>query len=200
MTKDSEDRNYRFVRLAGFFGVLGAILPQIMVLSATTLSSHFSWGTNALSDLGVGPQAALFNGSLLLGGTLNFLFAFGLWRYLKMQRKTKAGIIALLLGSISVALVGIFTIDFIILHSIAALGYFVLAPLGMILIGSGAEAGAVKKVSLTCGTAAFMAILVVPIIVFGFSLKVGFAVPEEMEVLIIAAWTLFMSSKLLRAL
>ena len=199
MTKDSDDRNYRFVRIAGFFGVLGTILPQIMVLSATALSSQFRWDTNALSDLGVGEQAALFNGSLLLGGTLNFLFAIGLWRYLTMQRKTKAGIIALLLGSISVALVGIFTIDSIILHSITALGYFVLAPLGMILIGLGAEAGSVRKVSLTCGAAALMAIFIVPIVVFGFSLKVGFAVPEEMEVLIIAVWTLFMSSKLLRA-
>ena len=76
-----ESRYPTFLRLAGVSGILGATLPLTMVLLATFLSSWFSWNANALSELGVGTEAALFNSAMLLGGTLNFLFATGLLEY-----------------------------------------------------------------------------------------------------------------------
>jgi hypothetical membrane protein len=198
MSTDVKEGKVSLVRLAGFFGVLGSVLPVIMVLAATVLSSWFRWDTNALSELGVGEQAALFNSAVLLGGVLNFLFAIGLWQYLNKERLVKAGIVSIMVSSISLALVGIFTINYLAWHGVAAFGYFVFAPLGMLLIGFGTKESAVKKLSIGCGLSALMAILVLPVIIFGLSFKIGFAVPEETEALIIAVWTLFMAAKLMR--
>ena len=198
MSTNSKERKHSLVRLAGLFGILGTMLPMIMVLSATVLSSWFRWDTNALSELGVGEQALLFNSAVLIGGVLNFLFALGLWQYLNKEKLVKAGIIAIMFGSIALALVGIFTINYLAWHGVAAFGYFVFAPLGMLLIGFGTKENKVKKLSIGCGLSALMFILVLPTIIFGLSLKIGFAVPEETEALIIAVWTLFISAKLTR--
>lgn len=73
-----------FLRLAVISGILGSLLPLVMVLAAAFLSSWFSWSVNALSDLGVGAQAAAFNGAMLLGGGLD-LFAVGLYECLPAE-------------------------------------------------------------------------------------------------------------------
>jgi hypothetical membrane protein len=67
----------------------------------------------------------------------------------------------------------------------------------LLLIGFGTKENGIRKLSIICGFSALMAILVLPIVVFGLSLKVGFAVPEETEAIIIAVWTLFMAAKLI---
>jgi len=185
------------LRLAGVFGILGSVLPLIMVLSATFLSSWFSWNANALSELGVGEQAVLFNSAMLLGGALNFLFALGLREYLGKERLVRAGVVSIMVSSVALALVGIFTIDSLIMHGIVAFGYFVLAPAGFLLIGFGTKEGAIKKLSFACGIAALLTILVLPVIVLALPFKVGFAVPELVEALIISAWTVYMSAKLI---
>lgn len=186
------------LRLAGACGILGSVLPLFMVLLATFLSSWFSWNVNALSELGVGEQAALFNSAMLIGGGLNFLFALGLCRYMDKEKLIRAGIVSIMISSVSLALVGVFTIDYLVSHGIVAFGYFVLAPAGFLLIGFGTKERAIKNLSVTCGIAALLAILVLPVIIFASPFKVGFAVPELVEGLVIAVWTVFMSAKLLR--
>lgn len=186
------------LRLAGACGILGSVLPLFMVLLATFLSSWFSWNVNALSELGVGEQAALFNSAMLISGGLNFLFALGLRRYMDKEKLIRAGIVSIMISSVSLALVGVFTIDYLVLHGIVAFGYFVLAPAGFLLIGFGTKERTIKNLSVTCGIAALLAILVLPVIIFASPFKVGFAVPELVEGLVIAVWTVFMSAKLLR--
>jgi hypothetical membrane protein len=185
------------LRLAGVCGIMGSVFPLVMVLSATSLSSWFSWNVNALSELGVGEESALFNSAVFLGGVLNLVFAIGLRQYFNKKQLLKAGVISIMLSSISLALVGIFAINCLAMHAIAAFGYFMLAPIGFLLIGFGTKQGTIKKLSIACGTAALLAIIVLPTIIFGLSIKVGFAVPELVEALIIATWTLFMAAKLL---
>ena len=191
-----ESRNPTFLRLAGVFGILGAILPLTMVLSATFLSSWFSWNANALSELGVGTEAALFNSAMLLGGTLNFLFATGLLEYFGKRKLLRAGAISIMISSIALALVGVFTIDNFA-HGIVAFGYFVLAPAGFLLIGFGIKGGAIRKLSFACGVAALLAILVLPVVVLALPFKIGFAVPELVEGLVISVWTVYISAKLI---
>jgi hypothetical protein len=48
------------------------------------------------------------------------------------------------------------------------------------------------------GIAALIAILVLPIILLVLPFEIGFAVPEIIEALIVAAWTIFMGAKLLK--
>ena len=197
--KSQRTTNLKMLRLAGICGILGSTLPLVMVLSATFLSSWFSWNTNALSEMGVGEQAALFNGAVLIGGALNFLFALGLRHNLDGGKLTQAGVVSIMVSSISLALVGIFTIDYLSLHGIVAFGYFMLTPAGFLLIGLGTKEETIKKLSFSCGIAALFAILVLPVLILALSLGIGFAVPELVEGLVISVWTLLMSARLLAA-
>jgi hypothetical membrane protein len=170
-----------------------------MVLSATFLSSWFSWSTNALSELGVGEQAILFNSAVLVGGALNLLFALGLRLYLKDGWWVSAGVGLVMVGSVFLALVGVFTIDYLALHGVAAFGYFVLTPIGILLIGLGTKDQFIRKLSFACAILALFAILVLPVVVLALPFKVGFAIPELAESLTILCWTIPMSILLVRA-
>jgi hypothetical membrane protein len=187
----------KLLRLSGLCGIFGSVLPLIMVVAATVLSSWFRWDTNALSELGVGEQATLFNSAMLIGGALNFLFALGLLHYFDKEKLIRAGIFLIMISSFSLALVGVFTIDYHALHGIAAFGYFVLAPAGFLLVGSRTKERTIKNLSFICGPVALLAILVLPAVIFLLPVRVGFAVPELAEGLIIAVWTVFMSTRLL---
>ena len=198
MAKTGEAKNKMFLQLAGVCGILGSVLPLFMVLSATFVSSWFSWNMNALSQLGVGEQATLFNSAMLLGGALNFVFAVGLYKFLSSIRLVQAGAVSIMLSSVSLALVGVFTVDYHIPHGIAAFGYFMLAPAGFLLIAYGTLQVTIRKIGFTCGIAALLAILVLPAIVFALRFYVGFAVPELIEGLVISVWTIYMAAKLLR--
>ena len=198
MAERREAKNKIFMRLAGVFGILGSLLPLLMVLSATFVSSWFSWNVNALSQLGVGEQATLFNSAMLLGGALNFWFAVGLYKFLGGVRLVLGGAVSIMLGSVSLALVGIFTVDYYMPHGIVAFGYFMLAPAGFLLIAYGTEEKAIRKLGFVCGVAALLAILVLPAIVFALQFNVGFAVSELIEGLVISVWTIYMSVRLLR--
>ena len=198
MAKTGEAKNKMFLKLAGACGILGSVLPLLMVLLATFVSSWFSWNMNALSQLGVGEQATLFNSAMLVGGVLNFVFAVGLYNFLGSVRLVRAGAVSIMLSSISLALVGVFTVDYHIPHGIASFGYFMLAPAGFLLIAYGTLQVTIRKIGFTCGIAALLAILVLPAIVFALQFNVGFAVPELIEGLVISVWTIYMAAKLLR--
>ena len=103
-----------------------------------------------------------------------------------------------MIGSFCLALVGIFTIGNIVMHSIVALGYFVLVPVGFLLIGSGTKGSAVQGLSFACGIVALLAIIVFPVIILALPFKVGFAVPELIEGLTISSWiSLYVGSSFL---
>ncbi len=191
-------KSQTLIRLAGVCGVLGVFLPLVMVLSATFLSSSFSWTSNALSDLGVSGQAALFNSAMLIGGTLNLLFAIGLRQSLNHERNILVGVSLLMASSVCLALVGILTLNYLVFHAIVAIGYFVLAPAGIILLGKGIKQRAIRNLSFVCGTVALFSILVFPILLFSLFSIVGFAVPELMESLAILCWILPMSIRLIK--
>jgi hypothetical membrane protein len=190
---------YLNLQLAGLFGIIGSVLPLIMILTATFISGWFRWDTNALSDLGISKESIIFNSAVLIGGTLGFLFALGIGQYLDKGRWIKIGVFSIMLSNICLALVGIFTENYLALHAIVSIGYFILAPIGFILIGYGIRQGLTRKVSITAGIAAITAIFILPIVFFVLSARVGFAVPELVEALIISAWTIFMSIKLLKS-
>jgi hypothetical membrane protein len=75
------------------------------ILLSIYLSPSFSWGENALSDLGVGKTATLFNSGLMLAGVLLFLFSLA---SLSLLREELPGLSSsLLLAADSVCLFGI---------------------------------------------------------------------------------------------
>jgi hypothetical membrane protein len=188
----------RLIRSAAISGFISSTLPLIMILAATLLEKSFSWNNNALSDIGVSKYAWLFNSALVVGGVFNFLFAIGLRNYLGKTVGQKIGVSLLLVSSISLALVGVFTEDYGFLHGLVALGYMLVAPLGLIFIGSAEKSKQFGKVSLVMGTAALLVILGFPIITYAANLEIGFAVPEFLEALVLSIWIFWVSLKLMK--
>ena len=191
-------RNSTLIRLAGISGIIGSTLPLIMIVASTMLDKYFSWNKNALSDIGVSQLSWLFNSALVVGGVLNLLFAFGLRNYLGKTRGSKIGVLLIIVSSFSLALVGVFTENYSIIHVLFALGYLLLTPLGLICIGWGEKSHRIGKASLVFGIAALLAIFGLPIMTFGANLQIGFAVPEFSEALVLSIWTLWVSLKLVR--
>ena len=191
-------RNSMLIRLAGISGIISSTLPLIMVFASTVLEKSFSWNRNALSDIGVSQLAWLFNSALVVGGVLNLLFAFGLRNYLGKKRWLKIGVLLIIVSSISLSLIGVFTENYSIIHGLVALGYLLLTPLGLICIGWGEKSLQIGRVSLVLGIAALLAILGLPIITFVANLQIGFAVPEFLESLVLSSWTFWFSLKLIR--
>jgi hypothetical membrane protein len=169
-----------------------------MILASTVLEKSFSWNKNALSDIGVSQLSWLFNSALIVGGLLNLLFALGLSNYLGKTRWLKMGVSLIVVSSISLALVGVFTEDYSFIHALVALGYLLLAPSGLICIGWGEKNHRIGKVSFVLGITALLAILGLPIITFVAKLQVGFAVPEFFESLVLSIWTFWVSLKLIQ--
>lgn len=168
-----------------------------LVLLATFLSQGFRWDADALSDLGVRDVAPLFNGAVLLGGLLTVPFAVGLREYLPRSRGANAGSIIVAIGGLSLAFVGIFTLATPGLHAAVALGYFVLVPVGLLVIGASQRATRPRWFAIGTGVAALFAILVLPVALLGQ--PVGFAVPEIIEALILAAWLVLTGAEMLRS-
>ena len=188
----------KLIRIAGISGIIASTLPLIVIFASTVLEKSFSWNKNALSDIGVSQTAWLFNIALIIGGLLNLLFAFGLRNYLGKIRWLKIGVSLLIVSSISLALVGVFTENYSIIHALVALGYLLLAPVAIICIGQEVKSKKFGKASLTLGIIALLAIFGLPVITFVVNLQIGFAVPEFAESLLLSIWTFWVSINLLQ--
>ena len=187
----------KLIRIAGLSGIISSTLPLIMIFASTVLEKTFSWNKDALSDIGVSSLGWLFNSALIAGGLLILLFAVGLKKYLGKTRWLKVGVFLIIVSSISLALVGVFTENYSIIHGLVALGYLLLAPLGLICIGWGEKSNEFGKISLLLGITALLVIFGLPIITFTANLQIGFAVPEFIESLMVSIWTFWVSLKLL---
>jgi hypothetical membrane protein len=182
--------------ISGLSGIIGVILPTLMVFLALQQSPWFQWNVNPLSDIGVHNAAPLFNGSLILGGSLFLIFALTLHSVLTKGRWSNAATICLSLGSISLILIGVFTLNDPILHVIFANGFFILPPIGFLLFGYGTQDTLFRRFSLLAGAAALLAIYLSPILLT--SINLGFAIPELLETIIMELWVLVLSIQLLR--
>ena len=191
-------QNYKLIKTAALCGILASFIILVFVLLATWLSPWFSWQKHALSNLGVGEVSTLFNGTVIVGGLLNFFFYFGFKEYATNNSKTSFGVGLLMLSSLCLALVGVFTIESSLMHALVALGFFLFAPIGLLFIGFSDQDHKTKKTSLTMGSLALIVILVLPLILDMLSFEVGFAVPEIFHALILGTWTLSIAVKMIR--
>ena len=191
-------KDVKLLRFGGFCGILGSGLSLTLVLAATVLSPWFSWENNALSELGVGEVSLLFNGATLIGGLFIFFFALGVREYLDGNRLVRVGVNLIITSSIFLALVGVFTVDMMLMHGIVSLGPLMLAPLGFVFIGFGTEEARIRKFSIGCGAAALVSILILPMIILFLPFKVGFAVPEIINTIITTVWIFTMGTKLIK--
>jgi hypothetical membrane protein len=191
-------KNLKLLRFGGFCGILGSGLCIALVLAATVLSPWFRWENNALSELGVGEVSLLFNSAMLIGGGIMFFFALGIREYFDGNRLVRVGVKLIITASVFLALVGVFTVDMMLLHGIVSLGPLLLAPLGFVFIGFGTEEAKLGKFSIWSGAAALVSSLILPMVIWFLPFKLGFAVPEIISTIITTVWIFVMGTKLIK--
>ena len=188
------------LRIGSLAGIASPTIGILMVLLSIYFSPWFSWQENALSDLGVeqagGTQIGiyLFNFGMIIAGSLIALFVVLTRSSLPSNRRNKIAYAILFIGGINLALVGIFTENFPIIHRIVALIYFVATPISLMIIGSGKIAS--DKIfglfSIGAGAVALAVILAVVLsIVVGraaIPVPAGAAIPEFIEAVILGMW------------
>jgi hypothetical membrane protein len=192
------------IRFAGIIGIVASLFGLGSVLAATFLAgSTFSWNRNALSDIGVSTvsvAADVFNISLTLTGVLNFVFALGFTKANAKNALFYLGSILLMLGGISLSLVGVFTEAYGKLHFYVSASYFSLFSLAIMLNGFAfrkAGRATMGNISILAGLIAAFVILSGVAAEWHIWLGLGFAVPELIASIIFAAWSVWMGSSLL---
>lgn len=116
------------LRKLGLCGLIAPPLAFTCILLSIHLSPSFSWTENALSDLGVGKTAPLFNFGLMAAGLLLFLFSLS---SLLLTKEEPFGLLAsLLLALDSLALfgIGLFPESYGSLHFWVSVLFFLLFP------------------------------------------------------------------------
>lgn len=120
-------------RKIGLLAIIGPAYALISIAVAIMLSPWFSWRNNAISDLGVSDVAPIFNISLIVCGILCAIFFLSMILYLK-DWLGKVGMFLMLLASIALVGIGVFTEDYSPHHSYFSLAFFTLLLVASILL------------------------------------------------------------------
>jgi hypothetical membrane protein len=168
------ERNYALL------GILAPLIAIFFIAASIVLSPWFSWGSNALSDLGHSVKsevAPLFNFGLLLCGFLLILYSVICFR-----KHAKYTSYVLVIVGLTLQLVATFDEVYGSLHFLVSVLFF--AALGFASVSYAAE----KKSVL-----AFAALVVgsVSWILYGLDIySAGIAVPETVSSMAAAIWVM----------
>ena len=172
------------MKVAGLCGILAPIVNLSMIFLAISLSPWFRWSANALSDLGVGGAAAVFNSGLMLGGTLTVILAAGLFSKFKEQNVRRVGALLLFLAAAALFGIGVFSEAAGRIHFYFSVAFFVLLPIALFVIGVGAIAAKSGK---------FGAFTIILAIFAGLPWAFNWsaeAVPEMLSALAVSVWSI----------
>lgn len=188
-----------WLKVSGTCGFLTPITAFALIFSAIASYPEFSWTDNALSDLGVveGTTALLFNSGLLISGALCFVFATGLFIFLKQRTVGKIGAFVFVLGSLALFAIGVFPENVRPTHYIVSVMFFTLLPIAMLII-----AGAfwlMHKVRMAAFTLLVAVAAATPwILYFTINYAPNVAVPEAVSAFAGAVWVVTLSGKMLK--
>lgn len=168
--------------IAVFVGVAGLII-------SIALATEFSIQQNALSDLGDPARdlAYLFNGTAIVTGLLAAIFFAILTRRLENQYQ-RIGMAVMVVASISLAGVGVFSIGHV-LHVLFAVGFFLGLTLGILITGIGdRQSGRPRRAMVAFN------LVVLHLLAWGFGYLTleGVALPETVGALIFGIWILLL--------
>lgn len=167
------------------FGIIGPIVAYLFIAVSIVLSPWFSWGSNALSDLGHSGRdvAPLFNFGLLLSGFCIILYAVTCFS--KYAKYTSYMLIA---AGLALQLVATFDEVYGSLHFLVSVLFFA-------ALGFSSLTYVVEKKSVL----AFAALIVglVSWILYGLDVySSGIAVPEFISSIAAVAWVMFSAFKI----
>lgn len=180
------------LRIAGLCGVIGPIISLSFIALAIAYSPWFNWFKNALSDLGVGEAALIFNSGLIVGGVLNTIFAFGLMQILRKQVLGLLGASILILSAISLCAIGVFPESAGRIHLYVSISFFALLAISLLIIGAALVQDSSQRYlglySILTVVVAAIAAVAVP--------HQGAAIPEIIGSLAASVWSIVFSIKL----
>ena len=128
--------NVKLVRLFSWFGIVTPVLGFSMIFLAISTAPWFSWQGNALSDLGVeGLTAVIFNGGLVMTGSVMAVFSLSVYEFGKEDRLGKLGFALLLLACILLMGIGVFPETAGDIHMQFSVAFFVTLPVAIIVNG-----------------------------------------------------------------
>ena len=189
-------KSLRFI--AGLCGIAAPILMFFLIFLAIGLSPGFSWNRNALSDLGVGDTAPIFNSALIAGGLLLFIFSQSFSQILPRGALSLLGTVLLSLGMLVLSGIGLFPETAGRIHLYLSVAFFTLLPLSFLLIGvselSQRKSRASGMLTMLAGVSAAL------IWVLHWSICLGgVAVPETISALLGSAWAIAKGVKLIQS-
>jgi hypothetical membrane protein len=181
------------LKLAGLCGVIGPIISLLLIAIAIAYSPWFNWFKNALSDLGVGEAALIFNSGLIIGGVLTTMLAVGLIQIFKKQVLGFLGSFTLVLSSISLLAIGLFAESAGRIHFYVSVSFFVLLVISLFLIGA--------EFLLESSQRYLGVFSILASVVAGVAWAIpheGVAVPEIIASLSGSAWSIVLGVKILQ--
>lgn len=180
----------KWLRLAGLCGVATPVVALSCIFLSISMSPWFSWSANALSDLGVGETAWVFNSGLMAGGILAMVFAAGLLTTFKRRTLGRVGAVLLFLDAIALFGIGVFSEAAGDIHSYFSVAFFVLFPLSLFLLGAGAVMAGSKKFGSFTIVDGILAALPWA---FGWD---GVAIPEAVSGFVASIWVIVEGTRL----
>jgi len=180
----------RMLRIAGLCGVATPVVAFLCIFLAISLSPWFSWSANALSDLGVGEAAPVFNSGLMAGGILTMVFAAGLSMAFRGRALGRVGAVLLFFDAIALFGIGLFSEAAGVIHLYFSVAFFVLFPISLFLLGASAIVAGSKKFGIFTIAAGILAALP-----WAFSWE-GVAIPETISALVASTWSVTQGARL----
>jgi len=178
------------LRVAGLCGVIAPVAAFSFIFIAISLSPWFSWTANALSDLGVGEAAWVFNSGLMVSGVLAAVFGAGLWAAHRGQGLGRAGSVLFFAAAVALFGIGLFSEAAGPIHGYFSVAFFVLLPLALFVLGAG---------SIMAGFRWFGSLTILAGVLAGipwaFSWD-GVAIPEAISALVVSVWVVAEGARL----
>ena len=176
------NENNDFIQRQRFFALCGIIAPilfTILVIIESLLRPDYSQIYNFVSDLGVGPNAAIQNVNFAIFGILSILFALGLRSGLPSPQKKalKAGVWLVAIFGLCILLAGVFPEDYLsqIPHNLVSATAFVTIIAAQLLIWKGLKNandsvwGKYRTYSLISGLMSLILVLVLKVAMSDFT-------------------------------
>jgi hypothetical membrane protein len=187
-------------RLGAAAGILTPILAFTCILVAIASYPSFSWTNNALSDLGIvkGYTGPLFNFGLYASGFLGLVFAvFGLLSYIGKTFLGRVGAALFFAATLALIAIGVFNESYSGIHFAVSAAFFVLAPISLFVITCAFWFSHKKRAAVfSLGTGVVAALPWILQLTFNYVPKV--AIPETISALVVSAWTIAVSYKILK--
>jgi hypothetical membrane protein len=137
----------RLVKVGGLCGILGPLVALIIIGVSVSITPWFSLSNNFLSDLGGvkgqepvwaanGSSSLLFNSGVAVVGIMGVFFSLGIMKSGMVKDFIgRVGNKMLLVGMVSLFVIGIMPETTGLPHTIASVLFFILVPVSMVLLG-----------------------------------------------------------------